>query len=269
MKQLTYSLYILLLLGGILQAQTGAPLRQIHNSTFQKGEFLKFRVHYGFVTAGFATLEVAPKSKYVKGRPCHHILFKGFTSPTFDVFYKVRDTYESYFDEEALLSWRFNRTIKEGGFSSYSETHFNHYEGKAHYYDKNKRHTKYDIPSHIQDVISAFYFARTRYQHNKLKIGDRINMRNFIDRKTFALEARLQKKETIKVNGTKYKALKFDLLIDESGLITDGSKIKFWISDDANKIPLRIESELVVGSIKADLIEYKNLKHPFSAKIKK
>ena len=269
MKAIKHSLCLLLLLAGIVQAQDSYQLRNIENRTFQKGEFLKFRVHYGMITAGFATMEVAPHSVWEQGRRCHHIVFKGYTSPTFDVFYKVRDKYESFFDEEALFSWRFNRYIEEGSFTSYTETHFNHGDGKARYIDNKKRTTFYDIPLNIQDVISAFYFARTRYDHRSLKIGDRISMKNFIDRKTFQLEAKLVKREEIKVEGIRYKAMKFDLLIEEAGMITDGSSIQFWISDDDNKIPLRISSELMIGSVKADLMEHKNLRHPLSAKVEK
>ena len=100
-----------------------------------------------------------------------------------------------------------------------------------------------------------------------LQPGDRFPLRNFIDRKTFGLEAELIERETIKVEGQKYKALHMKLLIEEAGLITDGSKIEFWISDDANKIPLRIQSDLAIGSLKADLIETRGLRHPFEAAI--
>ena len=238
---------------------------QIDNTTFVKGEFIKLRIHYGPITAGFATLEVMPETKKIRGKNCLHIVGKGYTIPTFDVFYKVRDQYETYMDENTLLSMRFNRHIREGKFESYTETHFDQDKQKARYINPKKREIFYDVPVGIQDVISAFYYARAKYNHTQLKIGDRISLRNFIDRKTVALEAELLDREIIKIDGKKYKALKMSLLIEEAGMITDGSKIEFWISDDANKIPLRIESDLAIGSLKADLIETQNLLNPFDA----
>ncbi|MEL6672222.1 MAG: DUF3108 domain-containing protein [Bacteroidota bacterium] len=253
-----------------LPAQTTEPpIRSLDNVTFQKGEFLKFRVHYGFITAGYATLKVGEKRVWEKGRPCHHIAFTGTTNPKFDWIFKVRDVYESFLDEEALLSWRFNRSIEEGSFSSYTETHFDHWKGKARYIHANKHESIFSVPDNIQDVISAFYFARTFYDQKTLKVGDKISLKNFIDRKTFALEAKVLSREEIEVEGSTYKALKFDLLIEESGMITDGSTIQFWISDDDNKIPLRIESDLMIGSLKADLMSYSGLSHPLTSLVKK
>ena len=248
-----------------LMAQKSAMNRKISNNAFQKGEFLKYRIHYGLITAGFGTLKVAKKSKKVNGRDCYHIICKGYTSGAFDVFYKVRDTYESYCDEEALFSWRFNRDIQEGKYKRYTETHFDHHSLKARYYNHKKEMKMYDIPPNIQDVISAYYYARVSHDHRDFKPGYRISLKNFVDRKTFGLQAEVIRREKIKVGGVKYKAIRMKLMVEEAGLVTDGSKIVFWISDDANKIPLRIKSDLVIGSLKMDLVEVKNLLHPFDA----
>ncbi len=240
---------------------------KVENHTFQNGEFLKFRVHYGLVTAGYASIEVAPNLKEKHGKSCHHLIGRGWTSSGFDIFYKVRDCYESYVDKNSLLPVQFNRGIKEGKFESYTEVRFDQVAHTAYYTHRNKQISPYKVPPNIQDVISSFYFARATNNHAVMKNGDRFSLRNFIDRKTFGLEAELVDREKIKVDGQKYNALHFKLLIEEAGLITDGSKIDFWISDDDNKIPLRIQSDLMIGSLKADLIETKGLKHPFTSKI--
>ncbi|MEL6591889.1 MAG: DUF3108 domain-containing protein [Bacteroidota bacterium] len=237
-------------------------LRNVQNTTFQKGEFLKYRIHYGIITAGYATLKVEPKTYFFHNRPCHHIVMRGFTHSGFDWFYRVRDVYETYFDETALVPWRFNRHIVEGNFESYTETHFNQYQQSATYINQKKQKIEHEVPSNIQDVISAYYYARTYYDHTSLESGDKISLRNFLDQKTFGLEAVMLKREIIEVEEKKFNAIKFKLLIDESGLVTDGSTIVFWISDDYNKVPLRIESELMIGSLRADLIEWNNLLHP-------
>ena len=246
---------ILVLLGlglGLLAAQPlGAPVRP----AFTWGEFMKFRVHYGFVTAGYASLHVQEAPVMVGDQPCYHIVGLGWTHPGFDWFYRVRDRYETYLDTTHLLTRRFNRHIVEGGFESYTETHFDQAAGRARYIDHKQRELFFEVPAEIQDVISAFYYARSRYDARTLKIGDRISLRNFLDRKTFNLEAKLLARESLKVEGVTYQALKFDLLIEEAGMITDGSSIQFWISEDARKLPLRIESDLMIGSLKADLME--------------
>lgn len=255
-------LLILLFSGSLLFGQGG--LRKLDNQTFQKGEFLKYKVHYGFITAGYATVKVGKQMVNVGKRPCYHICVENYTSSTFDSFYRVRDKYESFFDKDALLSLRFNRHIEEGKFTSYSETHFDHANRRARYINNKKQTSYYSVPSNIQDVISAFYYARASYDHDRLTVGDRLSLQNFIDRKTVALQAELLKREEIKIEGKKYQTLKFNLLVEEAGMVTDNSKIVFWITDDKNKVPVRIKSDLPIGSLKADLIAHENLLHPLS-----
>jgi len=240
--------------------------RDVENSAFQKGEYLKYLIHYGPVKVGYASLEVKPQSEQVRGRNCYHIVCKNYTDGLFDKFYRVRDTYESFTDENALISWQFNRDIREGSYESYREIHFDHQKRKA-FYHRNGEITPFDIPPNIQDVLSTYYFARATYDHSKLDKGDVISLKNFIDETTFELEALVQQRETIKVEGTKYRALRLKIMIEEAGLMTDGSEITLWVSDDRNMIPLAFKSKLKIGAIKADLIEYKNLKNPFEARI--
>ena len=199
-------IYLLMLIGlGSIAATILPPLREVPNDSFTKGEFLKYRVHYGLVSAGNVTIEVVPKMENIKGRNCYHIVGKGYTNSSYDWIYKIRDQYETYLDEKALVPWKFVRNINEGGFHSYTETHFDHNVGKVRFVDEQFKTTDYTVPSNIQDVISAFYFSRTT-NRNTMKIGDKIPLTNFLDRKVFNLEAQLLKRETINVEGKKYKA---------------------------------------------------------------
>lgn len=261
------SISLLFVVFGLVAATMLPPLREVQNNSFHRGEFLKYKVHYGFVNAGNVTVEVIPKTENIKGRSCFHVIGKGFTNSSYDWIYKVRDQYESYIDEKALVPWKFVRNIKEGDFSSYTETHFDHNTGKVMYIDEQFKVTNYTAPINIQDIISAYYYARTT-DRNSLNPGDKIPMTNFLDRKVFELYAQFLKREAITIEGKKYQALKMKLLVSEAGMITDDSKIYFWISDDENKIPLRIETELTIGSIKVDLMEYRNLKNPVTSLLK-
>ncbi len=257
------------LMFGLIDIASAQPMessfRFVENKAFRKGEFLKYKIHYGPVRVGYATLEVKPESEVVRGRKCFHIICRNYTDGLFDSFYRVRDTYESFTDESALISWQFNRDIQEGSYESYREIHFDHTKGKA-FYHRNGEITPYEVIPNIQDVLSTYYFARATYNHEKLKKGDRISLRNFIDETTFALEALVEKREKIKIDGETYQALRLNIMIEEAGLITDGSEITLWVSDDKNMIPLTFRSKLKIGSIKADLVEYKNLLNPFEAR---
>lgn len=72
-------------------------------------------------------------------------------------------------------------------------------------------------------------------------------------------------KERIKTKYGKFRAIKLKPLLLQGEIFTGGEKMTLWVSDDANKIPLRIETPISVGSIKVDMVKYSNLKHPLSS----
>jgi hypothetical protein len=74
-------------------------------------------------------------------------------------------------------------------------------------------------------------------------------------------------KETIKTKYGKFKAIKFKPLLIKGTIFEGGEKMTVWVSDDRNHIPLRIESPISVGSIKVDMISYRNLRYPLSSLI--
>jgi hypothetical protein len=248
---------------------SGAEAPPVKNTTCQQGEYLKFRLHYGFITAGHAALEVKPGLIEKNGRQCLHVVGTGWSTPTFDHVFRIRDKYETFIDTHSLTTVHFNCKIEEGKFKHYHEVLFDQEEHTATRLEPNRPASTYSVPEGIQDVLSAFFYARATNNQRELEPGDRISLRNYHDRKTFGLWATMVKRERIKVEGEKYNAIKFKLNVKESGMITDGGKITFWISDDENKIPLRIKADLLVGSLKIDLEEAKGLRNAMTSMIKK
>jgi hypothetical protein len=67
-------------------------------NAYTTGEWLKMRIHYGVVNAGYATLEVKEATK--NNKKVHHVIGKGWTIGMTKFFFNVDDNYESYFDKE-------------------------------------------------------------------------------------------------------------------------------------------------------------------------
>lgn len=245
----------------------GVELRAIENATFKGGEKLTYRVHYGWVTAGTATLEVEEKPAKMHDRDCYRIVGRGVTAKSFNAFFPVNDSYVAYVDRESLLPWKYQRQISEGSFRSYTEVEFDHFEKKV-YEKRNHEETvhTYDVPINVQDVLSAMYYARTQDYTDALP-GDIYKFQNFIDRKVWDLDVEFIGYEDIKVSGTKYRCVHLKPLVREGGLFQHEGDLHLWISADENRIPIRIESGLVIGSIKVDLKSAENLKNPFYAKL--
>ena len=244
-------LYILLLQVTSLFAQV-KEFRTIENNAFSVGEKLTFDVKYGFVTAGVAVMEI-PKIKRISKREVYHITFKVNSVPSFDSFYKVRDRYETYLDVKSIFPWRFEQHVREGGFSMDFAAFFDHRRGIA----KTSRGT-YKIPPNINDIISAFYYART-LDYSKLKVGDKFELHNFYKEKVYPLAILYKGKETIEVEAGTFDCIMVEPIIVEGGLFKTEGKIIIWLSDDEFKIPVKVKTKILIGSIDAELTAYEGL----------
>lgn len=242
--------------------------KRVVNNSFQGGEILQFRVHYGAVTAGIAKMEVKKNPVKVNGRDCFHIVGQGVSSRSFSLFFRVNDRYETYIDQEYLIPYKFKRRIEEGSFKHYTEVEFDQDQHKAFERNSGVSHTStYEVPPMIQDVMSAFYFARTQ-DFTNAKPGDITTFQNFIDRKVHDLDVEFVGREVIEVGGLKYRTVKLKPLVQEGGIFQHEGDLVLWITDDENRIPVRVESGLVIGSVQVDLKKAENLRHPMTSRVR-
>ncbi len=232
-------------------------------SAFQPGEWLKFRMHYGFLNASYATLRV--KSDEINGVPVYHVVGHGETSGFASIFFKVDDTYESYFDKEDGKPYKFVRNINEGGYTKDIEIDFNHEDQKAILNDKkNKKKKDIKLQDSVQDLISAFYYLRNNYDADSLEVGKSINMKMLYDDDgIFNFKLKYMGEEVLKTKYGKVKCHRFRPFVQSGRVFKEQESLSLWVSADDNKIPIRISADLAVGAIKADLDGYNGLKHQF------
>ncbi len=233
--------------------------RTLENNAFQVGEKLTFNVKYGFVTAGVATMEI-PQMRRISGREAYHVTFEVNSVPSFDWIYKVRDRYETYIDAKGLFPWRFEQHIREGGYSRDFSAFFDQRKGKA-----KTSEGEYEIPKYVNDIVSAFYLART-FDYSNLKKNDRIHLKNFYKDKVYDLDVRYLGRETIDVSAGTFDCIVVEPLVQEGGLFKSEGSIVVWLSDDALKIPVKVKTKVVIGSIDAELTAYEGLKGKLTSK---
>lgn len=234
-------------------------------SSFQVGEWFKFRIHYGLINAGYATLEV--KEDVRNNKKVYHAIGKGYTVGMSRFFFKVDDNYESYFDKETGQPYQFVRKINEGGYTKDQEGFFNQSKNQVLLKDyKHKTEKTYNVPENVQDIISTFYFLRNHPKVDKLKVGEAIAVDMFFDDETTKFKLKYLGKEDIKTKFGTTSTLIFRPLVQSGRVFKEEESLTVWISDDENKIPVRIKASLAVGSIKADLDSFKGLKNPFMVK---
>jgi hypothetical protein len=262
MKSSLFFLFSLLL---SFSSKAQADFCHIKNTSFKDGERLLFKVYYNmsplWIHAGNAVFSV--ESEMLDKKKVFHISGVGKTQSSYEWFYKVNDKYETFLDEETLYPQRFIRNVNEGGFKIYNYVNFNHKAGKA-----VSTNGVFDVPKCTQDVLSAIYFARN-IDYNKYKPGDKIPFKMFLDDQVYDLYIRYVGKEVIETKYGKFNSIKITPLLIQGTIFKGGEKMAVWVSDDANHIPLRVSSPILIGSIKVDMMEYGNLRNPLTSLIKK
>ena len=260
MKRLLITPFFCLML---ISSSAGDDFCGITNTTFVSGERLTFKVFYSvigfYIDAG--TAQFSSNKEKLNSRGVYHVIGDGFSNPSYDWIFKVRDRYETYIDTVTLKPYKFIRNVDEGGYKKYENVTFNHDAGTA----VSTRGT-FSIPSCVQDVLSTIYYARN-IDYNKFKPGDRIPFSLFLDDEVTNLFIRVVGRETIKTKYGKFKAILIKPLLVKGTIFEGGEKMNVWISDDGNHIPLRIESPISVGSVKVDMMGYQNLRYPLSSRI--
>src|SRR5690606_750818 len=221
-------------------------------SAFTTGEYFKFRIHYGVITAGYATLEV--KDATVNNKKVYHAVGKGYTTGMSRFFFKVEDLYESYFDKETGMPYQFVRKIDEGGYTKNQEGFFNQAADKVLVKDHKKNVERtYAVPNNTMDVVAAFYYLRNYPGIDSMQPNQSITVDMFFDDETIKFKLKYLGKENIKTKFGTINCMIFRPLVQSGRVFKEEESLTVWISADNNKIPVRIKASLAVGSLKADL----------------
>lgn len=257
----------LLLALPLLCLQSAAPEEAfcgLRNTAYLAGEQIRFNVYYNlagvYVNAGEASFTTTLER--VNGQPVYHIVGDGRTHSSYDWIYKVRDRYETYVDTASLLPLKFIRNVNEGGDKKYENVTFNKTAGTA---VTNKG--VYKVPPCVQDVLSSIYVARN-INFARYKPGDKIPFSMFLDEEVHNLYVRYLGVEEVKTRYGTFRAIKFSPLLIKGTIFEGGEKMTVWVTNDGNRMPVRIESPIVVGSVKVDMMSYKGLRYPMKALVK-
>jgi hypothetical protein len=234
--------------------------RTIDNKAFKVGEKLTFDVKYGFVTAGTATLEI-PRIKKISGRDVYNITIDVNSMPSFNWLYKVHDHYETYLDVSGLFPWRFEQHIREGGYRKDFSAFFDQRNGRA-----KTSQGEYKIPSNVNDIVSAFYYART-LNFSKLKIGDTIQLQNFYEDSVYALDVKYLGKDKASVPAGTFNCIVVEPIVIKGGLFKSEGSIFIWLSDDNLRIPIKVKTKVIVGAIDAVITNYEGLAGKLTSKV--
>lgn len=231
------------------------------NYATQNGEEIGYTIFYSLIGAYFnaGSATFSNKVEKLNGRTVFHVTGVGSSNRKYDWIYKVRDVYESYIDTLIMQPLKFFRDVNEGSTKKYEGINFNHFNHTA-----TTGQGTYKVPPCVQDVLSAVYYARN-LNLEKYKKEDKISFQMFMDNAVHELYIRYLGKEEVKTKFGTFSAIKFKALLIQGTIFKGGEEMTVWVSDDGNRIPVRIESPIIIGSVKVDMMSYKNLRYPLSS----
>jgi len=261
MKKYLCTLIYLSLISCALKAQVDSQCI-LPNTAFIDGEKITYKVIYNWnslwLNAGEASFAV--KDGVFGSAKVYHVVGEGTSYKSYDWFFKVKDTYESYIDQQTMQPLKFIRNVNEGGYTIYNNVTFKHEENKA-----ISTHGEFKVPSCIQDVLSAIYYTRN-IDFSSYKVNDTIPVNLFLDDSVYHVYIRYLGKESVKIKSGSFNCIKFRPLLINGTIFKGGERMTVWVTDDENKIPVLVESPILIGFIRAELHKYEGLRNPMKAK---
>lgn len=233
--------------------------RKIQNNAFGVGERLAFSVNFGFINAGDAVMSI-PSYDTVGGRRCYRVEFSVNSLQSFAWVYKVEDHYLTFIDAESIAPLKFEQHIREGTYRRDFVAQFD----QARHIAKTTE-GEYPIPEYVHDIMSAFYFVRT-IDFTGYVPGEQTTLYNFYKDKSYELVIRFLGRQELEVEAGTFNTVVVEPLVREGGLFKSEGRIVIWLSDDDRKIPVRVNTKVVIGSIDVELTSYSGLVGPLRAK---
>jgi hypothetical protein len=222
------------------------PLRDLEQTALSAPEKLVFDIIWGgwnfrWVHAGKATLELLPTDDPAQWK----IRSLAWCNKFFQTFYPVRDTVFSIIDKRGIYPLRFEKRLHEGSYHARISAEYDQRRNTIVTQD-----TSFAIEPFTHDVLSAFYYIRTR----PLKVGDTFELAAVSGKKKYGLKVFCHGRETVKVPAGTFKTLIVEPVLKDDGLFKAKGKLIIWVTDDERRMPVKMQSKIPVGSIKAELI---------------
>ena len=271
MKLSVFSILMILVILNQIDAQNDCKEKPLN---FQPGEKLGYTVSYNWFVIWTEVGEVnfSVSQAKIGNNPCYHLLGTGRTYPGWDVFFRVRDRYESWVNTQNVKPVYFRRKVREGGFEIDIQYLFNRKKSYALsscvVNRKPEEKDTLSITDSTFDVMSILYYART-LDYSMFKPEDVIPVTILLDRQLENLYFRYKGIEHIKIRKLgEFECIKLSVMLVAGSVFKGGENLTVWITNDRNRIPVFVETPIIVGSVKVRLQAYDNLKYPLDSKIK-
>ena len=224
-------------------------LAATHSVPFSIPEKFIYELTWTGIKAGTASLELRNEGEQVK------IVSTAQSAPFISTFYKVDNLVESTLLRESLESFfqpsRYRLKIREGRYRRDKEVIFTHGNNKVVYIDHLKNEKKeIDITQPVFDPLSGFYHIRTL----KLSVGQPVHLTIFDSKKVWDIEVQVLRKEKVTLPTGTVNTFVIKPMMKSEGIFSRKGEMLIWLTDDGNRIPVKMQTKVAIGSITATLV---------------
>jgi len=252
-------LLVLMLCLNSLSAQSLAYLKE---PTFKEGEKLTYKLRYGVISAATGVLSVNKSQLQFSNKNVYHLNAFGQTSSAFSIFYTVKNKYDSYIDGNTYQPYLYLEDIKEGKYTRKEYATFDH---KAQTVNGAKGSFKSKNPQTF-DLLSAYYFSRN-LDLSSLKVDDSFKLTYFLNDEIGEFKVTYVGTEDIKTSLGTLNCIKLSPEIKPGRIFKKDSKLYLWVTNDGNRIPVKAQVEILIGSITMELVKAEGLKYELGKKV--
>ena len=238
---------------------------KLYNKTFdayKSGELLEYTLQYGFFNTSYASLEI--KEEKLEEELVHRATAVGKTTGLARLFFKVDDLYEAFFPINKVKPIKSIRDIYEGGYTRKAETYYDDNNKTATILNKITNERKIiNLENNYQDIVSTFYFLRKHLDIKELNEGDLIGVNIFFDQQNYPFKMKFLGIENLKTRFGLIECMKLNPYMEAGRVFRSNKGLELWVTNDDNRIPIKVRANLRVGTITADLTSFRGIANPF------
>lgn len=244
---------------------------------YKAGEHFEFSVHYswGVINSDVGTASVDLDTLALNGRKVFHCSVYGRTERWYDLIFRVREDFQSWFSADGCVPLKFTRNTQEGRYRASNVYAYNwdaaepYIAADVYSTSSGQRSVRLPLDRCTYDLPALFFLARNM-DFDAVVPGVRYPMTFAIDDDVYNVYFILIGRETRKIRGLgTVKTIKFAAKLLAGEVFTGEEDMLIWVSDDANRIPVMFEAPILVGTASGRLSEWSGLKHPFDSFVKK
>jgi hypothetical protein len=220
---------------------------------FYPGETLVFNFYWSIIPTGSGSLKVLPVEN-LGGVQSYHFQMTTRTNAFADLFYKVRDRFDTWTDTAMTRTLLYRKKQREGSTRRDVEVIFDWRRKEARYFKSGRLRRTTPLQPGTFDPVSAFFWVR----HRPLKAGKTVTRPISDGKKVFTGRVRVARREKIRLAGKTYDTFVLVPELTHAGGVFEkspGARIRIWVTTDHRRLPVMIKSKVIVGSFRAELVE--------------